>query len=557
MVMRLAHLVFEPPGPGLWTTDGLHGYRPGTKIGRMANATLQTGMQISMKNYGSMVAGISFVSIHRFNYAQMRLLLERLPGPDDVARSVFEAEMHANPDIQDRIDRAQQAIATKRWRSDVAYWDNVTRPWLLGRTLQLTDLSPAEMSDAGLLDHLWETILQHRQATLHHHILNMVNATPRGLFVVRAMEWADISADEVEPLFIGSSPISAGDEPELRALVAAISKDESAANLISRNGDAKETLQSLLTYRGEVGTTARAYVRMVGHRTLLGWETMDVYTLEKPEFLINKIEHGMQGRYPELDESKLAAVRDRVPDQHRDEFDELFADARRYHRIRDERDLYCNMPSGGLIRRAVLEIGARLVAGGRLTDPEHATEATPDELKLLLDGTDGPGDTELGDRYHYRREYSIEDIPGRLGAPDQTPVPLEWLPDIVQLFSRIQMASLFEGPEEDPVGRTLKGKPASPGVYEGRARIINSPDEFDRIEPGDILVTSATNPAFNIVLPRVGGIVTQYGGLLSHAAIVAREFGLPSVVGCKGLLKEVSDGDTLRLDGEAGTVTRL
>jgi pyruvate,water dikinase len=553
--MRLAHLGFEPPGPGVWSTDGLHGFKPRTLISALSNVTVTTGMQISGWTYGSMVAGMGFASIHRFGYGQMRFLLERQPGPDDTARARFEAEIRANPDIQGRLQRAEEAIATKRWRADVEHWDSVTKPWLLNRTLEITDLDPSSMNDEGLTDHLWETILQHRQASMHHHLLNMVNGTPRGLFMVNAMEWTGMTPDEIEPLFIGSSPISAGDEPELRNLVAAIEKNPSAAALLKPDDSAAENLQSLLHFNGEVGSTARAFVRMVGYRTLLGWEPMAIYTLEKPDLILSKIEHGLQGTYPRLDAERLARIRDKVPQGNRQAFDELFDDARKYHRIRDERDLYCNMPTGGLIRRAVIEIGHRLTAKGILSNAEHATEASPDELRSLLVDGSGPADTELGDRYAYRQEYSIEDVPPQIGTPDQIPVPFEWLPDIARLFARMQMVNMFEGPNEAPEGKTLKGKAASPGVYEGRARVISGADQFDQIEPGDILVTSATNPAFNVVLPRVGGIVTQYGGLLSHAAIVAREFGLPSIVGCKGLLSEVEDGDILRIDGDAGTVT--
>ena len=71
------------------------------------------------------------------------------------------------------------------------------------------------------------------------------------------------------------------------------------------------------------------------------------------------------------------------------------------------------------------------------------------------------------------------------------------------------------------------------GSYEGTARLVSSPAEFDRIQPGDVLVTRMTSPYFNVVLPLLGAIVTDRGGQLCHAAIVAREYGIPGIVGTR------------------------
>ena len=74
---------------------------------------------------------------------------------------------------------------------------------------------------------------------------------------------------------------------------------------------------------------------------------------------------------------------------------------------------------------------------------------------------------------------------------------------------------------------------------------------------GDVLVTESTSEAFNILLPLLGGIVTDSGGLLSHAAIVAREYGIPGVVGTRDGTERIPDGATVRVDGDAGQVTVL
>ena len=97
----------------------------------------------------------------------------------------------------------------------------------------------------------------------------------------------------------------------------------------------------------------------------------------------------------------------------------------------------------------------------------------------------------------------------------------------------------------------------SPGTYEGTARIINGSADFERLEKGDVLVTRNTSAAFNVVLPLLGAIVTDRGGVLSHAAIVAREYGIPGIVSTRDATARIKDGSRVRIDGSLGTVECL
>jgi phosphoenolpyruvate synthase/pyruvate phosphate dikinase len=84
--------------------------------------------------------------------------------------------------------------------------------------------------------------------------------------------------------------------------------------------------------------------------------------------------------------------------------------------------------------------------------------------------------------------------------------------------------------------------------------VVHSAAGLARVQEGDVLVTVATSPAFNVVLPLVGAIVTDRGGMLSHAAIVAREYGVPAVVGSGDATRRIPDGARVRVDGDAGEV---
>ncbi|MBO3089973.1 PEP/pyruvate-binding domain-containing protein [Cellulomonas dongxiuzhuiae] len=101
----------------------------------------------------------------------------------------------------------------------------------------------------------------------------------------------------------------------------------------------------------------------------------------------------------------------------------------------------------------------------------------------------------------------------------------------------------------------LVGTPGSRGTATGPARIVRGPADFPRVRPGDVLVCPWTDPAWTPLLRMAAGVVTETGGVLSHAAIVARERGVPAVLGVAGATTTLTDGDTLTIDGAAGTVT--
>jgi rifampicin phosphotransferase len=178
----------------------------------------------------------------------------------------------------------------------------------------------------------------------------------------------------------------------------------------------------------------------------------------------------------------------------------------------------------------------------------------------MLSGADGPPPAELAERQRWRLAHTAKEAPPTLGPPEPPPPDPSGLPPAVARVMRaagITMMSMFAPSMEPHEGATLRGLAASGGVYEGPARRVAGPSEFDRIVKGDVLVTECTSEAFNILLPLLGAIVTDSGGVLSHPAIVAREYGIPGVVGTRNATEEIGDGVRVRVDGDAGAVTVL
>jgi pyruvate,water dikinase len=103
----------------------------------------------------------------------------------------------------------------------------------------------------------------------------------------------------------------------------------------------------------------------------------------------------------------------------------------------------------------------------------------------------------------------------------------------------------------------MRGHPASPGVAEGLARVVRDVNEIGAVRQGEVLVCPVTAPSWAPVFPKIAAAVSDIGGMMSHAAIIAREYGLPAVVGTGHATKQIKTGDRVRVDGDSGIVTIL
>jgi pyruvate,water dikinase len=110
---------------------------------------------------------------------------------------------------------------------------------------------------------------------------------------------------------------------------------------------------------------------------------------------------------------------------------------------------------------------------------------------------------------------------------------------------------------EKAIAGIVKGLPAAAGVAEGTAKVVTGPEEFNSVQRGDILVCRMTNPAWVVLFSKIKGVVTDAGGVLSHTAVVAREFGLPAVVGSADATVRIKSGDRVRVNGNTGVVEIL
>lgn len=205
----------------------------------------------------------------------------------------------------------------------------------------------------------------------------------------------------------------------------------------------------------------------------------------------------------------------------------------------------------------MLEAGERLRAGGALTDPSHVLEAPVEEVVGLLRGATRPTGEELAARAADRERQAAMDAPSFLGSePD--PPPMDLFPAPLRRTGEAAMVFVEAMMDNTREKAPLEGHGVGTAPAQGRARVVRSAaDALERLEPGDVLVAPYTSPAYNTVLPLCGAIACREGGGLSHAAILARELGIPAVVGAPGVLEEVPDGALVEVDPVAGRVRVL
>jgi len=534
-------LTFDPPGPGSWILDNVHVPRPWSRFqAEIHPPNLAEGFRESARRYGLLFDTLDWRIVNGFAYFSVP------PAP--------EAEIPA------RFQAAEEAFERKLWREDMERWEHEAKPASIRAHLALQAVDPARLSQDELLEHL-DRCREHQQRMIQqHHRFNGAAMVPVGDFIAHVAEWTGRPLGEFLALTRGSAPESAGSFPQLDRLVAAIHENPGTQALLESDAAAGDLIERLRSEPGEVGAATAAYLDTVGYRLLDSLDTGDLYALEVPEVLVEGVRLAVDVGAPassEASEEEVARVRELVPAAKREAFDELLAEARLTSRLRDERGLYSEVWAGGITRRAILAAGARLAEQGRINEPAHLVEAGYEEMRAIIRGGAGPSAEDLAGRARYRATSRASDAPPFLGPAPEPPPPLDGLPPAPARAMRAIGAAidaLFGSSETESEAAVVRGIGASPGVYTGTARLIGGPAEFNRLQRGDVLVTATTTESFNIVLPLLGAIVTDSGGLLSHAAIVSREFGIPGVVGCRDATALIADGARVRVDGTAGEV---
>jgi pyruvate,water dikinase len=196
------------------------------------------------------------------------------------------------------------------------------------------------------------------------------------------------------------------------------------------------------------------------------------------------------------------------------------------------------------LREMLFELGKRFAGQGAIPEKGDIFWLEKSEVDDLVAGR--PVE-DLAGKITQRKEFSKR-------AKAETPPPM--MP-VKERIMGIKTDAFVAHSGEEQTGNILKGDPTSIGKANAPARVLLGPSDFDQMRPGDVLVASTTTPAWTPLFSMASAVVTDIGGPLSHGSIVAREFGIPAVMGTGIATKRIRSGQMLLVDGNEGTVTLI
>lgn len=459
------------------------------------------------------------------------------------------------PPLRQRMAAARRALDGGLLEEYPHRWQTEWRAQLEGRIETLLDIELPSMSNRELDEHVDDLLALAIDGARMHFLLFIP-------YLVAIKELCDLTGRQLGwdtartmRLLTGRSPASVGGQRELDTLRELLSADDSARAVLADSPI--NPVEALTGLRADLAEQLSYWIRRHGWRTL-NYDAGSPAVAERPSLIRQLLLADEVDRHVEAVDDLEREARGGLDPTDHDRFDQVLRTARQRCGLREENVVLTDNIPSGLLRRWLVEVGHRLIDRGTLARSADAAYLTIDELRRALTAPEG---TDLSKTTARRRseEAWVRAHPGpshvgaKGGPPDVSRLP--------EAARRMNAALLWAMHHEYPPDATgtgnggLSGTPASPGTYRGPVRVIRSAAELDRLSVGDVLVCPVTTPAWTVAFDLIGAVIADGGGALSHAAIVAREHGIPAVLGTTTATRDLRDGKTVTVDGTHGTVT--
>ena len=432
----------------------------------------------------------------------------------------YEAELEPDWEHDPDFFRAAALALPDRWREELL-------PRVRAITAELESMRPERQPPdeaRTLFDRLWELV----QEQWRLHFLTVIPAQAAAAVFGDAYAEAYGNGDPLAPYRILEGTPNPADT-ELRAL-ARLARDLGVDDILSEH--AANDVHAILVQTASGRRWLHAlddYLLRYGGRSR--WHELSLpRESEQPTLTLESIRLAL-ATAPPPDPAVVT-----VPT----ELSDLAERVREAHALKELHSYEIDYPGLQATREALRGFGRRLVAEGAFHDVDDVWMLERDELR---DALTGPLES-LEPLVTLRRDELAR---GRQHGP------APFLGDPPVETARHSILEDFYG----RAGGGLAGTGASAGEAEGTARVVADEQDFARIEPGDVLIATTTTPAWTPLFPSLAALVIETGGILSHAAVVAREYGLPAVVGVANATRAVPDGARVHVDGTAGTVVIL
>lgn len=527
---------------GFWALDKMHAPRPITPLSvDLVMHTLSEGFTKAQAEYDCPIM-VSTKEVNHYFYVAFH------PIPDEAEIADRMTRYH------DQLDEKVPGIGKT--------WEEEWKPEVIARNVPLKTADYSGLSDAELIAKLDELTDEMRHQWWIHGHINFVLLSSSAFCDLYDTVMRPEDPTEAYQTLHGFHTTSVDASRGLWALSRTALASPTLTELF-RTNTPKGVLDKL-----DESEEGRAFRRQLDEFLFeYGWRHDAVYDLadvpwrENPSIPLASIATMMdldESEDPEVVYQKkvarrqdlMAKARAKLADDPETlaKFDELYEAARYSFPLTEDHAFYIDQLFVGVFRRFALAVGERLVEKGIVDQPDDVFYLYRDELVDALQQGDDRRKIVAERRASMERASQVS-APTTLGTPPPPPdVPDPFMDALV--YRLLGMVP----PQESADAAALKGVPGSQGAYTGTARVVRSLDEATELEDGEVMVCEMTLPPWVPVFSVAGAIVADTGGVLSHTAIVAREFGVPAVVGVEVGTTTIKTGQTVTVDGTKGFV---
>ncbi len=549
-----------PPEGNNWQKDTAHYPEPLTPFGWSILNACGDEIRNAFDEMGLLIRGLEEAFVGGEVYGRV---LPAFGSPDSAGKPppaiLLGIAARIVPELRRRNATARRVLDENRVQGWIDDWHRRDRDAMAERAAELGSVDLTALDDDGLREHLDAALALAQAGQRIHFRLAMplmLRMHQLHSFVSEKLGWDDPT---IATMLGGHSPATRAAAEAMALLRKRITTvDGATAALQARPG---RPVSALAAVEPALAKELETWIAEHGW-ALINYDAGVPVLAERPTMITRlllaepePVDHGGA-------DSVADRARQALSPEHRAEFDRVLAAAQEIYPVREDNTIIVGDRPLALLRRTMLEAGRRLAARGDIPNPADAAYLFIYELRSALETQTS---ADLTEQVILRRgeEAWARAHPGPAYVGKQAPPPdMTYLPSpLRQVNEPILWAVSHEYPTPTtPPADTdvlLAGVAASPGIAEGPVRVIRGHDDMHRLTDGDVLVCQITSPAWAPLFPLACAVIADGGGALSHAAIAAREHGIPAVLGTGDATSTLIDGQRVRIDGTRGLVLAI
>jgi pyruvate,water dikinase len=555
------------PPPGFWKREASHAPKPPSPMYQsMYFGYRNEGAKRAWDEFSPLFETIDYREIGGWEYIRVVPLggVDRKPPP----AWLLAVLVRLVPSMRARVKGCIESVRTNKADMFIRKWYDEWKPKQIKRINEFRDINLQTLSDTGLDEHISRMMTFFRDGIYYHFALHPAIAIPIISLATTCRELLGWEPERYVELVSGLSEKSS--EPARRlAELAGLAEGRLSVRTLLEHID-NTTTEKLAEIDTEFAEAFNTYQREFGLRAT-NYEVCDPTLSETPGLMLGLVRDQLsRGFDPEaisisLEEKRQAALAKarailvERPAADRERFEQALASAELAYPVREDNEFYTISAPLGLGRYMMLELGSRLAARGQIAKRDDIFFLKLDEARsALLNG--GACSGQVKHRKAERAWIDAHPGPESYGTDLGQPTSFAGLPAEVKFVMEGMlwyMGHVFPEGQNTQAGtddHRIKGIPASGSKYTGPVRVIRDETEFTRLQAGDVLVCATTSPVWSVLFPSIGALITDTGGVLSHPAIIAREYQIPAVVATGNATSLLHDGQMVTVDGGAGVV---